>query len=134
MANIFDWKTLGINLNIHEMDEGHKLLVGKMNNLYESKLSGDKYNVLSEKLTSLENAILEHFKNEESYMAKISFPDIKDHIDAHEHLLKKFREFRDEFESKQKLSDQIFTFLKGWISSHILHLDRRYADYINLTK
>ena len=75
--------------------------------------------------------VVKHFKDEESYMASIGFPNLEEHKKLHGNLLVELNKFVGDFKNgaAEKLSDQFIMFLKLWLTTHIRGIDTKYGMY-----
>lgn len=65
-----------------------------------------------------------HFKDEESLMARLGYPDLATHREEHNQLLMQVETFAEELkEGKPVLIYEVLGFVRDWIQSHILEED-----------
>lgn len=78
-------------------------------------------------IKSLYEYIGSHFKNEESYMKEISYPDFNRHKDIHKYLLDTLHEFIYTLNelSLEEIEKQLFTFIEEYFIRHIVDEDKR---------
>ena len=62
-------------------------------------------------------------------MAAIGYPDLATHAAVHDRLLSKIEEHRDAAVKILGLTDELFVFLRDWLSAHMLRVDQGYAAY-----
>ncbi len=72
-----------------------------------------------------------HFTVEEEYMKQLGYPEIEEHIAAHN----KFRSELDDMMSACEEYDETFRlalaeFLNNWLVSHIFGIDKALEDYV----
>jgi hemerythrin len=73
-----------------------------------------------------------HFSAEEAFMVRTSYPDLSDHKAAHKKLIAEVTQMCGKFERGDKqLSSALLGFLRNWLRSHILDMDKRYAEHLN---
>jgi hemerythrin len=121
---------------IKVIDDQHKMLVNIINDIYQG-LTG-KYNRIS-----LQRIILElrgyidyHFGAEEQLMSEHDFSF--EHPNEHELHLRQHQDFIDRLaELEQQLErnrpvfyEDLFIYLRDWLANHILHTDRKLADFL----
>ena len=134
----FEWDP-GFSVNIAEIDQQHKKLIGLINILHEGMQPGndDMLKSAVKELTMQASVINEmvnysqyHFSTEESYMRKYAYPDYEKHKSEHESFIREVRIFKNDFDNgKVVLSVKIMEFLKKWLSNHILGTDKRYEPF-----
>lgn len=125
---LMEWSK-DLSLDVQNMDDQHKILLGLMNRLYDDHQRGANYFALKDTFEELADMTTTHFKEEEEYMDSIGFPGLATHKVIHEELLKKFATHQEQFNKEQKLNDEFFVFLKFWLRSHIMGIDTKYANH-----
>jgi len=78
-------------------------------------------------IKSLYEYIGSHFKNEESYMKEISYPDLDRHKDIHKYLLDTLHEFIHTLNelTLEEIEIQLFSFIEDYFIRHIVDEDKR---------
>ncbi len=124
----FTWSS-DYSVNISEIDEQHKELVGMINVLFVavSRREGDR--VIGEILDSLVAYTRTHFVLEERLMAEAGYPDLAGHREEHRELIGQL----DGLARKFMLDDrpiyfEMLSFLRTWLRAHILGSDMKYSD------
>lgn len=121
-----------LSVNIREIDEQHKRLVGMVNELHDAMSSGKGKEAMGAILTGLVQYVASHFATEERHMKAHSYPGYLAHKAEHDKLTKKALELQQQFqEGKPVLTVALMGFLKDWLSSHILGTDMKYGPYLN---
>lgn len=133
MSSFFEWDNGKYSLNVHEMDAEHRKLVGLMNTLHQLHEQGAGATELGRALGEFVNFTVKHFADEEAYMAKIGYPELRVHAGVHKSLLARVTEYAGEFKAKGKLTDPFFMFLKTWLKAHICGVDAKYGHHANHT-
>lgn len=64
-------------------------------------------------------------------MEQAAYPDYPAQKAAHEALVERLMEIRDKFIAGTALSQEVMTFLKGWLIGHIQGMDSKYGPYLN---
>ncbi|MCL4537578.1 MAG: bacteriohemerythrin [Nitrospirae bacterium] len=128
---LFTWSDK-YSVNINEIDNQHKKLIGIINELHDAMSKGKSNDILSNVLQDLIDYTRVHFANEERIMNMHGYHDYTAHKAAHEDLLRQVTKFDKEFrEGKFGLSIQMMNFLKDWLSKHILETDKKYSPFLN---
>ena len=130
MANeIFNFEA-EFKLGIDEVDSEHVKLVEMLNAVHALVRQGKKDEARTYFSKTLAYYVIEHFANEEAFMARIGYPDLEDHKKIHENFKKSFSELQPKIES---YDDRAFrtaiTDTFTWIISHIGKTDKKYAQY-----
>lgn len=123
----FEW-TNDLVLGVAKMDDEHQTLVEKINHLI---LQLDGHHSISEVNSSfgaLAQFVIYHFRNEEQYMESIHYPQLASHKKIHERLLTQVTEYKKDLDDNKIQKDKLVGFLKNWLISHIMGVDRQYAN------
>ncbi|MBX5459494.1 MAG: hemerythrin family protein [Steroidobacteraceae bacterium] len=134
MSEFFRWDPAKLSLQIPEMDDEHKVLIGMMNDLHTLNESSRP---VAEQLSALDRLVrytAKHFADEEVYMERIGFPGLRIHKGVHKQLLDRLGEFLSAARSSQKLPEDLFVFFKMWLSAHICGIDTKYAQHARTLK
>lgn len=129
MSDFFEWDASKYGLNIPMIDTEHQQIIAAMNELHarvEAKAPRPK---LAEALDHLRRVTVAHFRDEEAFMEKIGFADLRKHSLVHQSLLERLDTFVKEFQAKGVLDAELFMFLKMWLKSHICGIDTKYAKH-----
>ena len=117
-------------LGVARMDAEHKGLIEAMNEVYSLDADGAAKATVDAALGRLATLTQKHFADEEAHMESIGFPDLGTHRIIHKNLLDKFTKLYGEFQAGDgKVGRAFFDFLKFWLQSHIMGIDRKYADH-----
>lgn len=127
-VNAFVWKDQYI-LGVSAMDKEHRILIEKINTLAEDLNQGAGVSVIQDSYRDLLSYTSEHFRDEEAYMASISFPELKPHQAIHRELVGKLSQFEHQLGSPQLDVEALMAFLNNWLVKHILGADMRYAKH-----
>jgi hemerythrin-like metal-binding protein len=131
MSDYFEWDAAKYAINVPAMDAEHEILIGYMNavhSLYLAKASPAAVGGALEKLAAYTR---KHFADEEAFMARIGFPELRVHAGIHKQLLARIDEFAAGFARSSTLSEDFFSFLKMWLKAHICGIDVKYVPQAN---
>lgn len=121
-------------LNIVEMDNEHKILVGKINELVDALAENNVKpcpSLIQERFTALAQYTVKHFSDEERYMESVNYPQLNSHKRIHASLLKQVGNFKQELQ-KGTLDDmKLISFLRNWLISHIMGVDMQYSQHVH---
>ncbi|MFH0730004.1 MAG: bacteriohemerythrin [Pseudomonadota bacterium] len=127
----FEWK-YDYSVGIAKIDDQHKVLVGFLNDLYDSMMAGKGKETLDAVLINLVEYTKTHFATEESLMKLYEYPDYEVHKQKHDKLTGYVLELKQKFDSGQISNPiQITNFLKDWLGKHIMGTDKRYGPFLN---
>jgi hemerythrin-like metal-binding protein len=127
--NFFEWDAGKFGLGVREMDTEHQKLIGLMNHLHRLYQAGAPRPEQAKALGELVNFTVRHFADEEAYMEKIGYPELRVHTGVHKNLLARVTEYNNEFQKTGKLTDAFFMFLKTWLKAHICGVDAKYGAH-----
>lgn len=128
--DLFVWDQ-SLAVEIAEIDEQHKVLVGLLNKLHKAMREGKGSEVISAVLCELLEYTDFHFSTEENYFAKFKYPSAKRHTIAHDALRKKVAGFKSKYDNGElKITIDVMFFLKDWLKKHIMESDKRYVPFL----
>ena len=117
------------SVGVGAMDDEHKKLVGYINELHEAMKAGRSLAALGPLLTSLNSYAQTHFGNEERLMQRYGYPGLPEQQQAHKRFIEQVHAFEEELAAGRTPIIKIMSFLKDWLSSHIMSLDKQYTDF-----
>lgn len=111
------------------VDEQHERLfeiIGRANELVKAELLHDKYDEIVGILNELREYTREHFQDEEAYMESIHYQGLEGQKMQHEAFVSKLDELDLEQvdDNQQEYLEELMEFLFGWLSNHILKVDK----------
>jgi len=128
---IISWNDT-LSVRVKEIDIQHQRLVELVNKLHDSMKAGKGNDVLGPILSDLVKYTVFHFSTEEKYFQKFGYPEFQQHKKQHDDLTNKAKALKTSFEQgKQTISIEVLTFLKDWLSGHILGSDKKYGPFLN---
>jgi methyl-accepting chemotaxis protein len=127
----FEWNDK-LELHCHEMDEEHKVLIGKINVLV-SNLNEDNIDEIISSFKDLLSYTQIHFSDEEQFMRDMNYPEYEAHKQIHDNLLLVLKKFGDDLIAGKVEKDKVVAFLKNWLVTHIMGVDMKYADHYQTT-
>ncbi|MEJ2697293.1 MAG: bacteriohemerythrin [Candidatus Sulfobium sp.] len=130
--------TEDLSVGIEEIDEQHKELISRINDLVDSvRQKACKYKI-GDVIKFLEEYIVVHFGEEEELMRKHDYPEYKSHKARHEYFMREFAELRKELEKLEggkkrgsyDLSVETNRIVVDWILDHIAKVDKRLGAHL----
>lgn len=107
------------------VDQDHQVLVSLINKLHEAMLKGTARNDVESIISEMAEYTKFHFAREEELMATAGYAELATHKRLHDHFVMKTTQFLDDFRAGRiGLSVSIFTFLRDWLTAHILDIDQ----------
>jgi len=119
------------SVNVEEIDEQHKMLVGMINTFYES-IKGEQRDALGALLDSLIDYTHYHFSTEENYMDRFNYQNTESHKQEHRLFTEKVLDVKRRFDEEQfVITFEITNYLRDWIVNHVMKSDKRYSRCFN---
>ena len=125
-----EWSpNLGVGIDFMEKD--HKQLIALVGEL-DAMLSPERYRMtVVEKLDELVAFTRQHFHLEERVMAQSGYPELEQHREGHEALLRQIVDFRERFAAGEAITElQVMDFLKDWLVGHISESDKHLGEFL----
>ena len=117
------------NVNV---DKDHKKLIEIYNDLVDLIELGRDREEFAIILSKLTDYTLTHFRKEEDYMEKFSYPDLSEHKNYHCDFMYKVAMFNvDLLSSNPPEPKSIIKFVDKWLAQHIMKNDADYEKYKN---
>lgn len=113
------------------IDEQHQALFEIINNLLEIVRSHSFFEKTVKHVENILDAIAIHFRDEESMMYDIGFPDIKNHAKEHEKLFKIAQYLFLQYKENRLPVNNLFLFFAyELVEQHILRVDNLFHSYV----
>lgn len=117
-----------------DMDAQHKRLVELVNQLDDAMRGGHGRDVVGPVLNELIRYTVSHFAFEEKLMDRYGISSSVAHKAEHKKLVADVSAFKAKFDAgSAAVSTELMSFLRNWLSSHILKTDKALAGEL-LTK
>jgi hemerythrin-like metal-binding protein len=114
-----------------EIDAEHKQLIRIANSLLRAMQEGRNKNDFAKILHELREYTVFHFTNEEVYMRSIEYPDLNKHMEEHNILKRRVKDFQHSVFIGEKVEfDRLREMLKDWLVGHILNCDLLIKEYL----
>jgi hemerythrin len=129
--SIFAWSEK-YSVNIREIDDQHKKLIGMVNQLHDAMRQGHGKQALDKVLKDLIQYTRTHFAAEERIMKTNGYPEYEVHKAKHDKMTDKVANiYRDYQDGKVSMTLDVMTFLENWVDKHIMSTDKQYMPYLN---
>ncbi len=131
---LFSWKD-EFSVSVKKFDDHHKKLIGLINELHDSMLTGKQQAVIGKILNSLADYTKYHFAEEEKLMVAYGYPGLVEHRAQHEAFVGKVADCIEKYESgRLAISLEVMNFLRDWLKGHILTTDKKYTAFFAANK
>lgn len=112
------------------IDGQHKMLIKNINQLYTAFKKKDM-DALGNILVELKQYIIFHFGTEERMFKEKNYPYAEEHIIEHQLFIDKIDDFEKKYKARKiTLGFEMMSFLRQWLTSHILENDKKYSPYL----
>lgn len=126
----FQWKD-DYQVGVMVMDQQHKRLVRLVDELHEAMKAGKGSAGARRVLEGLVDYTKTHFRTEEEFMQKHSYPGTLAHKREHEDLTNQAEDLLAQSEKgKLTVPIEVARFLKEWLTTHILGTDKKLGKYL----
>ena len=129
--------TPDLEVGIAEIDDQHKELFGKINDLRSAIHEGKGAEMINTTSRFLADYVLEHFSKEEQVMNKIDYPDYQLHKSEHTAFMRDLVGFKKNLDRLQVeggitsfLVIEMHRRLHGWLLHHIGKEDKAFGDFM----
>jgi hemerythrin len=127
----FEWSPK-LSVGLDTVDRQHRMLIGYINELDEAVASGRSSNVLQDLLRRLRGYTKVHFAYEEAMFKVYHYEESRDHESAHHAFINMIENCeRRQAKGETNVAADLLTYLKEWLSAHILVEDMAYASVLS---
>jgi len=111
-----------------EIDAQHQKLIEMINELHEAMTQGKGNKLVGEIVLKMVDYSKVHFSAEEKMMQKYNYSGLTDQIAEDQAFVAKAHEYELQIKNGSfNVSISIATFLKDWLTNHILKVDKAYS-------
>lgn len=119
-----------LSVQIASVDVQHKKLVAIINDLYDAMHVGKANGIMRRILADLAAYTAEHFSYEERLFREYAYPSAAAHHGSHATLIGQLKDIQSQMEHGTSVSIKTFSFLKKWLTEHIMKEDHLYAQFL----
>ena len=120
-------------MGVSEIDQQHKLLFGKFNDLLAAWVDGKGADEVTQLFNFLDVYIVSHFADEEHLMRQIGFPEVCHHCQEHQAFTRQFATFKDRLRLEGpsgNLVTSVSMTMTKWLIKHISSMDRAIGLFV----
>lgn len=121
------WVDSDYSVGINIIDDHHKVLLGLINEIYQSFMERKHLTVTAEVLGKLEEYARFHFAFEERIFNQIGYALAKEHIVEHRAFTTQIAIYKTQVATGVDATFSISNYLRGWLLNHISKEDKKYA-------
>jgi len=122
-----------LSVGVEQIDNQHKTLFDRANQLFEAGQKGKSKEVIGELLQFLDQYTKTHFSDEEKYMESIKYPELDAQKRAHAAFIASLQNLKNEFE---KSGGNLLVIINAnklvvnWLTDHIANQDKKIGKYV----
>jgi len=129
--SLLTWSPM-FSVGVKEIDDQHKKLIDLANRLNDGMAAGKGKEILDKIFQELVAYTVSHFATEERLMATHNYAETAAHKEAHKKLIETVAELKRKHDSGDNvLTSQVMTFLRDWLTKHILNTDKAFGRALN---
>ncbi len=125
-----------IAVDIREIDNQHKKLVGIINTLFDAMVDARGLDVIDDTLKQLASYVTYHFTTEEEYFNQFEYTESEHHKNEHRIFFEQFQVIVKTYDegkirrdgSTKSITIEVWQLLKDWLVNHIQRSDRKYVS------
>lgn len=119
-------------LGIPSIDAEHRVLVRYAEDFQTALREGQGHEAIARLFDRLLEYTTSHFAREEAFMQKRGYPNIEAHMEEHRRITREVMELNRD--KRYVFPDSVDSFLQDWIINHINNTDRKYVEYLKVSK
>jgi hemerythrin-like metal-binding protein len=128
---LIQW-TPEFSVGVESIDTDHKVLISLLNLLDDAITRGEPRTTVQQVLDALYDYTVYHFGREEALMRASGYPDYDAHVRTHSTLRAQVADIRERYARNPDAihAREVLSFLKNWLSAHIVGRDQLYAPFM----
>lgn len=119
-----------LEVGIELIDEQHRWLVDKTNQLYDRLASAEPDSgEVGEVLEGLMDYTMNHFIAEEEIFHRLGYPETEAHKAQHDKFTAQIMDLLQRHDSGERSGGETLDLLADWLVHHILKVDKAYVEF-----
>lgn len=119
-------------VEIKEIDEQHKKIIGLINTLYQRITKREQASATQAVIDELLDETRIHFAVEESLLRLFDYHGYEEHKAIHDGIIERVTNFQERFRAgDQRVAMELVYFLTDRLKEHIDKVDKQYAPYLS---
>lgn len=125
--------TPDLSVGVSHIDDQHKIWFEKANELFEAGRQQKAKEYINTMIDFLDEYTKQHFRDEEAYMEKISYPEIDAQKKAHASFVNELAKLKQNYNEG---GGNILVILNAnkmvinWLTNHIRSMDKKIGEYV----
>jgi len=124
--------TKDMETGVSKVDEQHKELIGKINELIAMGSQAFSKEEIEKTLDLLGGYVVQHFNDEEELQIQCNYPKYEMHKKQHQDFVEQFLQMKEEFHEKgntSKFAMDLIVVISNWVIKHIKGSDVELGRY-----
>lgn len=127
--------TTNMSVGLTELDDDHRTLIKIINHLNANIGEAMRPETVRQCLLALRRYAEFHFAREERVLVACNFPGIEVQKDEHRDFIARIQEVTQRFDADPEdastvINDELLSYLREWLSHHIMIEDMAYRPYV----
>lgn len=125
--------TSALSVGVAAIDDQHKELFERVNQLIEACNQGKGKEVVGQVLDFLADYVKVHFRDEEALMQKYDYPEFENHKAVHQRFIEDFGQLKEKLDREGpglSLVLQTNRLVVNWLTAHIHRMDKAVGNHI----
>jgi hemerythrin len=125
--------TPNLAIGVDKIDEQHKVLFERINDLIEACNQGKGKETVAELITFLKDYVVFHFRDEQQTMLNYKYPQYTEHKKLHDRFIESLDELNEELDKQGPgltLVLKTNRLVVDWLINHISKVDTQLAAHI----
>lgn len=126
-----EW-TENLAVGVENIDEQHKVLFEKVNELLEACSLGQGKTVIGDTIIFLGEYTKKHFNDEEKYMLSINYPEYNKQKELHTNFISELEKINNDYMetgNKLLLTISVNSMVVKWLTYHISIEDKKIGEF-----